>query len=126
MQGNLWNWGIWRLRRGRWGASRTAALGGRRQREPWCLCTSRPAPALSIAKAYAVSFTRNEAFRDKRKMRSGCFLGWLCIQRVEQQERLLVVVAVASRLLSLWGRQAGGAGGNRRVRADTAEKRTHT
>jgi hypothetical protein len=98
-------------------------------KEPWFLaCGERSAQrtAAQIVKLYGRRFTIEESFRDTKDLRFGMGLSWIRISRVGRRDRLLLLSALATALLTLLGAAGESLGFDRGLRANTVKYRTHS
>ena len=96
-------------------------------KEAWCLATSlREATAAYVVDLYAKRFRTEETFRDMKDLRFGMGLSWVKVRSVERRDRLLLVSALASALLTLLGTAGESLGMERYLKANTAKTRTYS
>lgn len=99
----------------------------KRMKEPWCIASSLDnATAAQLIKLYGRRFTIEEAFRDTKNARFGLGLSNLKMTRPERRDRLILLGALAQALLTLLGAACEETGLDRRLRANTVKKRTHS
>jgi hypothetical protein len=99
----------------------------RKMKEPWFLATSfRDRPASQLVKLYGRRFTIEESFRDIKDLRFGLGLSSVQIRSPERRDRMLLITAIASVLLTLLGAAGESIGLDRRLKANTAKTRTHS
>jgi len=95
-------------------------------KEPWILATSRPDRAEDVVALYGRRFTIEETFRDTKDHHFGLGLSQTHIGRPDRRDRLLMLTAVAHAMLTLLGRAGESLGLDRKLRANTANRRTHS
>lgn len=96
-------------------------------KEAWCLATSRKdLSAQEIVKLYGRRFTIEESFRDTKDLRFGLGLSATHIGTTQRRDRLLLLIAIAQALLTLLGAAAEAEGLDKKTRAGTSKKRTHS
>jgi hypothetical protein len=95
-------------------------------KEPWCLVTSRSDSADFIVQMYGRRFTIEESFRDEKDPHFGFGVLHTTIGEPLRRDRLLLVLAVASALLTLIGRAGETTGAYRALRANTSDRRQHS
>jgi len=98
-------------------------------KEPWFLACGegcRQRTAAQIVKLYGRRFTIEESFRDSKDPRFGMGLSSVRIASIERRDRLLLLSALATALLTLLGAAAESLGLDRLLRANTAQRRTHS
>jgi len=96
-------------------------------KEPWCLATSLSTAAASeVVKLYGRRFTIEENFRDTKDIRFGMGLSATRIKDPARRDRLLLIGALATALLTLLGAAGESLGMDRMLKANTSKKRTHS
>jgi hypothetical protein len=96
-------------------------------KEGWCLASSLSnVKAAQIVNLYGRRFTIEEAFRDTKNARFGLGLSDLKMKRPERRDRLILLGVLAQALLTLLGAACEETGLDRRLRANTVKKRTHS
>jgi hypothetical protein len=98
-------------------------------KEPWFLACgegSRHKTAAQLVKLYSRRFTIEENFRDTKDLRFGMGLSSVRISRVGRRDRLLLLSALATALLTLLGAAGESVGLDRTLRANTVKYRTHS
>jgi hypothetical protein len=94
---------------------------------PWCLASSRgDLTGQEIVKLYGRRFTIEESFRDTKDLHFGLGLSATHIGDPSRRDRLLLLLAIAQALLTLLGAAAEAEGLDKRTRAGTSKKRTHS
>lgn len=96
-------------------------------KDAWCLATSLAEKAASeIVKLYGKRFTIEENFRDTKNLRFGMGLSEARVDSTERRDRLLLLSALATVLLTLLGAAGESLGMDRYLKANTSKKRTHS
>lgn len=98
-------------------------------KEPWFLACGegcRGRTAGQIVKLYGRRFTIEEGFRDAKDLRFGMGLSWTRISSPARRDRLLLLSALATALLTLLGAAGESVGLDRRLRVNTVKHRTHS
>ena len=99
----------------------------RGMKEPWCLATSeREATAATLINHYAKRWTIEPQFRDIKDLRFGMGLSATRIGEPMRRDRLLLVSAFATALLTLLGAVGESLGMDRLLKSNTSKKRTHS
>lgn len=102
-------------------------LHDRDMQDAWCLATSRTdLSARQIAKLYGKRFTTEETFRDQKDLRFGMGLKQTHISDPKRRDRVLLICAMATALLTLLGAAGESLGEDRMLRANTQKTRTHS
>lgn len=95
--------------------------------EPWCLAASDPdATAATLINHYARRWTIEPAFRDTKDLRFGMGLSATRIGEPMRRDRLLLVSAFATALLTLLGAAGESLGMDRLLKSNTSKTRTHS
>ena len=96
-------------------------------KEPWCLATSeRDATAATLINYYAKRWTIEPQFRDTKDLRFGMGLSSTRIGEPMRRDRLLLVSAFATALLTLLGAVGESLGMDRLLKSNTSKTRTHS
>lgn len=96
-------------------------------KEPWCLAASDPdATAAVLVNHYAKRWTIEPAFRDTKDLRFGMGLSSTRIGEPTRRDRLLLVSAFATALLTLLGAVGESLGMDRLLKSNTSKTRTHS
>src|SRR5271167_3657668 len=96
-------------------------------KEPWCLATSeREATAATLVNHYAKRWTIEPQFRDTKDLRFGMGLSSTRIGEPTRRDRLLLVSALATALLTLLGAVGESLGMDRLLKSNTSKTRTHS
>ena len=96
-------------------------------KEPWCLAASDPdATAAVLVNHYAKRWTIEPSFRDTKDLRFGMGLSSTCIGEPTRRDRLLLVSAFATALLTLLGTVGESLGLDRLLKSNTSKTRTHS
>ena len=96
-------------------------------KEPWCLAASDPeATAAVLVNHYAKRWTIEPSFRDTKDLRFGMGLSSTRISEPTRRDRLLLVSAFATALLTLLGAVGERLGMDRLLKSNTSKTRTHS
>jgi hypothetical protein len=96
-------------------------------KEPWCLATSeREATAATLINHYARRWTIEPQFRDTKDLRFGMGLSSTRISDPMRRDRLLLVSAFATALLTLLGAVGESLGMDRLLKSNTSKTQTHS
>lgn len=96
-------------------------------KQSWCLATSRAdLGATEIVALYGRRFTIEENFRDTKDPRFGMGLSATRVGRTDRRDRLLLVGALGQALLTLLGAAAEEVGLDKKLKANTVKRRTHS
>jgi hypothetical protein len=96
-------------------------------KEPWCLAASDPeATAAVLVNHYAKRWTIEPGFRDTKDLRFGMGLSSTRIGEPMRRDRLLLVSAFATALLTLLGTVGESLGMDRMLKSNTSKTRTHS
>jgi Transposase DDE domain len=96
-------------------------------KEPWCLATSeRDATATTLINHYARRWTIEPQFRDTKDLRFGMGLSATRIGEPMRRDRLLLISAFATALLTLLGAVGESLGMDRLLKSNTSKTRTHS
>jgi hypothetical protein len=96
-------------------------------KEPWCLATSlREATAATLVNHYAKRWTIEPQFRDTKDLQFGMGLSATRIGEPMRRDRLLLISAFATALLTLLGAVGESLGMDRLLKSNTSTKRTHS
>jgi hypothetical protein len=96
-------------------------------KEPWCLATSeRDATAATLINHYSKRWTIEPQFRDTKDLRFGMGLSSTRIGEPTRRDRLLLVSAFATALLTLLGAVGESLGMDRLLKSNTSKARTHS
>lgn len=98
----------------------------RKMKEAWSLATSLKGQKEGVVKLYSRRFTCEENFRDLKDDRFGLGLKETRVSTPERRDRLLLISAIATILLTLLGKAGEKAGYDRMLRANTVTNRTHS
>ena len=94
---------------------------------PWCLAASDPeATAAVLVNHYARRWTIEPAFRDTKDLRFGMGLSATRIGEPMRRDRLLLISAFATALLTLLGAVGESLGMDRLLKSNTSKTRTHS
>jgi hypothetical protein len=96
-------------------------------KEPWCLASSdREAPAAILVNHYARRWTIEPQFRDTKDLQFGMGLSATRIGEPMRRDRLLLIGAFATALLTLLGAVGESLGMDRLLKSNTRKTRTHS
>jgi hypothetical protein len=95
-------------------------------KEPWLLATSLSYVATRIVALYGRRFTCEENFRDEKDPRFGLGSRLARVRDAARRDRLCFILAAAAALLTLLGAAGEKLGLDRRLRANTVKRRTHS
>lgn len=96
-------------------------------KEPWCLAASDPdATAAVLVNHYAKRWTIEPAFRDTKDLRFGMGLSATRIGEPMRRDRLLLISAFATALLTLLGAVGESLGMDRQLKSNTSKTRSHS
>jgi len=96
-------------------------------KEPWCLATSeRDATAATLINHYAKRWTIEPQFRYTKDLRFGMGLSSTRVGEPMRRDRLLLVSAFATTLLTLLGAVGESLGMDRLLKSNTSKTRTHS
>ena len=99
----------------------------RDMKEPWCLATSeRDATKATLINHYAKRWTIEPQFRDTKDLRFGMGLSATRIGEPMRRDRLLLISAFATALLTLLGAVGESLGMDRLLKSNTSKRRTHS
>jgi len=96
-------------------------------KEPWCLASSdREASAATLVNHYAKRWTIEPQFRDTKDLQFGMGLSATRIGEPMRRDRLLLISAFATALLTLLGAVGERLGMDRLLKSNTSKTRTHS
>ena len=96
-------------------------------KEPWCLATSlRDETTATLVNDYAKRWTIEPQFRDTKDLQFGMGLSATRIGEPMRRDRLLLISAFATALLTLLGAVGESLGMDRLLKSNTSIKRTHS
>jgi hypothetical protein len=94
---------------------------------PWCLCTSlKEAKAKTLLSQYAKRWGIEASFRDAKDPRFGLGMGQVRISSPERRDRLWLIHALATALLTLLGAAGEAIGFDKHLKASTTKRRVHS
>jgi hypothetical protein len=102
------------------------AVKCRGMKEPWILATSFQNQAKRVVKLYGRRFTCEENFRDEKDRRFGLGSKQARASTCERRDRMLVVHALATVILTLLGAAGETMGLDRHLKSNTASRRIHS
>src|SRR5262249_2603966 len=82
--------------------------------------------ARAIVKYYGKRFTIEESFRDGKDLHFGMGLSWTHISECMRRDRLLLLSALATVLLTILGAAGEQVGLDRWLKVNTVKRRTHS
>lgn len=97
-----------------------------KMKEAWLLATSLSLSAEQIVALYARRFTIEENFRDEKDWRFGMGSRKVSIKRSDRRDKLCLILALATIILTLIGHAGEQLGLDRTLRANTVKQRTHS
>jgi len=95
-------------------------------KEAWHLATTLVGPKERVVELYARRFTCEENFRDEKDDRFGLGFKETGVSTVQRRDRFLVINALSTVILTLLGAAGEALGYDRRLKANTVRKRTHS
>jgi hypothetical protein len=96
-------------------------------KDSWCLAVgSREMNAAEAVKLYSKRFTIEESFRDAKDIHFGMGLSSIHIQDPARRDRLLLISALATVLITLLGAAGEAIGLDRTLQANTSRKRQYS
>ena len=96
-------------------------------KEPWCLAASdAEAPAAMLVNHHAKRWTIEPQFRDNKDLQFGMGLSSTRIGEPMRRDRLLLISAFATALLTLLGAVGESLGMDRLLKSNTSKTRTHS
>jgi hypothetical protein len=96
-------------------------------KEPWCLATSeRDATAATLINHYSKRWTIEPQLRDTKDLRFGMGLSSTRIGEPTRRDRMLLVSAMATALLTQLGAVGESLGLDRMLKSNTSKTRTHS
>ena len=99
----------------------------KKMKQPWCLASNLSGvKAAELVNLYGRRFTIEEAFRDTKDPHFGFGLSQTRIRKPERRDRLILLGTIAHYLLTLLGAASEQTGLDRRMRANTVKRRTHS
>jgi hypothetical protein len=112
---------------GRHKVGAVVCVKARDMKEAWCLAASNAeATAREIMNYYAKRWTIEPGFRDTKDLRFGMGLSVLRIADPQRRDRLLLLNAFATVLMTLLGAAGESLGMDRHLKVNTAKHRTHS
>jgi hypothetical protein len=96
-------------------------------KEPWCLVSSdSEVKARPVIDGYAKRWTIEPGFRDCKDARFGMGLSQTRIHSIQRRDRLFLISAFATALLTLLGAAGESLGYDRLLKSNTVKKRVHS
>jgi hypothetical protein len=107
--------------------STVVCLQAKGMKDVWVLCASNSsATSGQLVKYYTKRWSIETCFRDTKDWRFGKGLGHVHIADPVRRDRLLLMSAIATVLLTLLGAASEAVGMDRLLRANTSKKRAHS
>ena len=98
-----------------------------RMKDAWCLASSLgDFTAKEVIKLYGQRFTIEESFRDTKDIHFGMGLSATRVSSPARRDRMLLLSALATVLLTLLGAAAESLGMDRLLKVNTVKRRTHS
>lgn len=98
-----------------------------RMKDAWCLASSLGEfTASEVVKLYGRRFTIEESFRDAEHIHFGMGLSATRVSSPARRDRMLLLSALATVLLTLLGAAAESLGMDRLLKVNTVKRRTHS
>jgi hypothetical protein len=95
-------------------------------KDPWLLATSLSWLPKRVVELYGRRFTCEEHFRDEKDPRFGLGSRLARVRDAARRDRLCIILGLAAALLTLLGAAGEQLGLDRRLRANTVKRRTHS
>jgi hypothetical protein len=102
------------------------AVWDREMKEPWYLATSLSVAQELVVKYYSRRFTCEEHYRDEKDDRFGAGSKETRVGTIERRDMLTIIHAIATMILTIVGAAGERIGYDRRLRANTEKRRTHS
>lgn len=102
---------------------RCVGLHDHKQQKPWILLTNLKDDVSDVVLYYSRRFTTEEAFKDVKDVRSGMQLKGSLVRSAARLSRLTAIVVLAYWLMTLAGMEGERIGHQRRMQANTRQKR---
>jgi hypothetical protein len=102
------------------------AVWDRGMKEPWYLATSLTALPETVVKYYSRRFTCEEHYRDEKDDRFGMGSSETRVGSIERRNMLTLIHCIATIILTILGAAGEHIGYDRRLRANTEKRRTHS
>lgn len=116
-----------RVTRDRYGVDAVVCVKARGMQAPWCLAIGGATiTGAQAVRLYGRRFTIEETFRDIKDPRFGLGMSTTHIRDPRRRDRLLLICAMATTLLTLLGAAGESLGMDRMLKANTVKKRTHS
>jgi len=113
--------------RNEYAVATVVCLKDKGMKEPWCLVASDPqASAKTLKTYYGQRWGIEASFRDIKDLRFGMGMTKLRIGKPERRDRLLLISAIATALLTVLGATGEALGYDRMLKANTVKRRTHS
>jgi len=98
----------------------------RAMKDAWCLATTLAGDRDRVVQLYGRRFTCEEAFRDEKDRRFGMGFGETSVSTPARRDRFLVIIMLATILLTLLGGAGERLGRDRELKANTSKQRAHS
>ena len=95
-------------------------------KDAWHLATTLAGDKGRVVQLYGRRFTCEETFRDEKDRRFGMGFSETSVSTPERRDRFLVIIMLATILLTLLGGAGEQLGRDRQLKANTSKKRTHS
>jgi hypothetical protein len=95
-------------------------------KESWCLATSRTDRPDVIVQLYSRRFDIEHSFRDAKDRRFGFGLYYATVGTPSRRDRLVLIIVMAAIISTVLGAAGESIGLDRKLRANTVDKRTHS
>ena len=107
--------------------ARVVCVHDKDMKEPWCLVASDPQlKARAVVATYAKRWTIEPGFRDSKDPRFGMGMRQTRIGSTERRDRLFLISAFATALLTLLGGAGESLGYDRMLKSNTVKRRVHS
>jgi hypothetical protein len=111
----------------RYALDSVVCVQARGMKDPWCLAVDSPTlTGAAAVTLYGRRFTIEESFRDTKNGRYGLGLSATHVHDVKRRDRLLLISAMATTLLTVLGAAGESLGMDRMLKANTVKTRTHS
>lgn len=98
----------------------------RAMKDAWCLATTLAGDKGRVVQLYGRRFTCEETFRDEKDRRFGMGFAETSVSTPARRDRFLVIIMLATILLTLLGSAGEQLGRDRELKANTSKRRTHS
>ena len=104
----------------------TIGVWDKAMKEPWYLVSSRRDDSSALVKLYGRRFTCEEQFRDEKDDRFGAGAKQTSVSTLHRRDMLTFIHAIATVLLTFVGEAGERIGYDRKLKANTTKRRTHS